>query len=252
VALMLYMPFTYSGGGGPVGNRYFLGVYPVFLFLMPGFARPWNGIATAALSALFVAPVVSNPFYSSFHPGEHTKAGLFRRLPLELSLVNDLPVNVSPSRSRQPLGGTPPLSAYFMDDNAYTREGDAFWVRGESRADIMLRAPAPMETTSEGERARPLRVPRMEIRLETGPKPSHVTVRTGAVTQAIDVPANDARTLVVPMGEGLPYKPYPENPTNYVYAISIESSSGFIPLFETGGRDNRFLGIFVKMTPLYE
>jgi hypothetical protein len=24
--LMLYMPFTYSGGGGPVGNRYFLGV----------------------------------------------------------------------------------------------------------------------------------------------------------------------------------------------------------------------------------
>lgn len=252
VALMLYMPFTYSGGGGPVGNRYFLGVYPVFLFLMPGFARPWNGIATAALSALFVSPVVSNPFYSSFHPGEHTKAGLFRRLPLELSLVNDLPVNVSPSRSRQPLGGTPPLSAYFMDDNAYTREGDAFWVRGESRADIMLRAPAPMETTSEGERARPLRVPRMEIRLETGPKPSHVTVRTGAVTQAIDVPANDARTLVVPMGEGLPYKPYPENPTNYVYAISIESSSGFIPLFETGGRDNRFLGIFVKMTPLYE
>jgi len=252
VALMLYMPFTYSGGGGPVGNRYFLGVYPVFLFLMPGFARPWNGIATAALSALFVAPVLSNPFYSSFHPGEHTKAGLFRRLPLELSLVNDLPVNVSPSRSRQPLGGTPPLSAYFMDDNAYAREGDAFWVRGESRADIMLRAPAPMETTSEGERARPLRVPRMEIRLETGPKPSHVTVRTGAVTQAIDVPANDARTLVVPMGEGLPYKPYPENPTNYVYAISIESSSGFIPLFETGGRDNRFLGIFVKMTPLYE
>ena len=252
VALMLYMPFTYSGGGGPVGNRYFLGVYPVFLFLMPGFARPWNGIATAALSALFVSPVVSNPFYSSFHPGEHTKAGLFRRLPLELSLVNDLPVNVSPSRSRQPLGGTPPLSAYFMDDNAYAREGDAFWVRGESRADIMLRAPAPMESTSEGERARPLRVPRMEIRLETGPKPSHVTVRTGAVTQAIDVPANDARTLVVPMGEGLPYKPYPENPTNYVYAISIESSSGFIPLFETGGRDNRFLGIFVKMTPLYE
>ena len=252
VALMLYMPYTYSGGGGPVGNRYFLGVYPVFLFLMPGFARPWNGVVTAALSALFVTPVVSNPFYSSFHPGEHTKAGLFRRLPLELSLVNDLPVNVSPSRSRQPLGGTPPLSAYFMDDNAYTREGDAFWVRGESRADIMLRAPAPMEATPEGERARPLRVPRMEIRLETGPKANRVTVRTGAVTQAIDVPANDARTLVVPMGEGLPYKPYPENPTNYVYAISIESTSGFIPLFETGGRDNRFLGIFVKMKPLYE
>jgi hypothetical protein len=252
VFLMLYMPFTYSGGGGPVGNRYFLGVYPVFLFLIPGLTRPWLAVATAAVSALFVTPVVSNPFFSSFHPGEHTKSGLFRSLPLELSLINDLPVNVSPSRSRQPLGGVPPLSGYFMDDNAYNREGDAFWVRGESRADIMLRAPAPIETGPNGERARPLQVPRMELMLETGPKPSRVTIRTGAVEQVVEVPANDRRTVTLPMGEGLPYKPYPENPTNYVYAISIESSTGFIPLFETGGRDNRFLGVFVRMTPLYE
>ena len=92
----------------------------------------------------------------------------------------------------------------------------------------------------------------MEIMLETGPKPNRVTIRTGAVTQVIDVPANDRRTVILPMAEGLPYKPYPENPTNYVYALSIESATGFIPLFETGGRDNRFLGVFVRMTPLYE
>ena len=252
VFLMLYMPFTYSGGGGPVGNRYFLGVYPVFLFLMPAFARPWNAIAIATMSAAFVMPVLTNPFYSSFHPAEHTKGGPFRSLPLELSLVNDLPVNVSPSRSRQPLGGVPPLSGYFMDDNAYNREGDAFWVRGESRADVMLRAPAPPVVEADLERARPLRVPQMEIMLETGPKPNRVTVRTAAVTQVVEVPANDRRTIVVPMGEGLPYKPYPENPTNYVYALSITSASGFIPLFESGGRDNRFLGVFVRLTPRYE
>ncbi len=252
VFLMLYMPFTYSGGGGPVGNRYFLGVYPVFLFLVPALATPWPAVVAAALSALFVAPLLNNPFYTSFYPSEHTKTGLFRWLPLELSLVNDLPVNVSPSRSRQPLGGSPPLSAYFMDDNAYNREQEWFWVKGESRADVMLRAPAPMEVTAEGERARPLRVPRMEVTLETGPKANHVTIRTAAGTQAVDVPANDRRTVIVEMGPGLPYKPYPENPTNYVYAISIENTAGFIPLFETGGRDNRFLGVNVKMTPIYE
>ena len=250
--LLLYMPFTYSGGGGPVGNRYFLGVYPVFLFLTPALASARPGVVTAALSALFVGPLLANPFYTSFYPGEHTKTGLFRRLPLELSLVNDLPVNVSPSRSRQPLGGTPPLSGYFMDDNAYNREGDAFWVRGESRADVMLRAPAPIETTPDGDRARPLRVPRMELTLETGPKPNRVTVRTAAGTAVVDVPANDQRKVVVDMGPGLPYKPYPENPTNYVYALSIESATGFIPLFETGGRDNRVLGIFVRLSPVYE
>ena len=32
IVFLLYMPFTYSGGGGPVGNRYFLSVYPVFLY----------------------------------------------------------------------------------------------------------------------------------------------------------------------------------------------------------------------------
>jgi hypothetical protein len=139
-----------------------------------------------------------------------------------------------------------------MDDNAYNREGDAFWVRGFSRADVMLRAPAPMEATPEGERARALKVPRMQIALETGPKPNRVTVRTAAATQVVDVPANDTRTIVVEMGDGLPYKPFPENPTNYVYALSITSQTGFIPLFEAGGRDNRLLGVFVRLTPLYE
>ena len=31
VTLLLLTPFTYSGGGGPVGNRYFLSFYPLFL-----------------------------------------------------------------------------------------------------------------------------------------------------------------------------------------------------------------------------
>ena len=69
------MPFTYSGGGGPVGNRYFLGVYPVFLFLTPPLADCDAGLVAAGdrrrcsrRSLLF------NPFYSSFQPGEHIRS----------------------------------------------------------------------------------------------------------------------------------------------------------------------------------
>ncbi|MGE3190526.1 MAG: hypothetical protein AB7N90_12650, partial [Vicinamibacterales bacterium] len=116
VALLLYMPYTYSGGGGPVGNRYFLGVYPVFLFALPPLSTVVPGLVAIGVSSLFTAQLITNPFYASFRPGEHTKHGLFRLLPVERSLVNDLPVNVSPSRSRQPLGGTPPVSANFLDD----------------------------------------------------------------------------------------------------------------------------------------
>jgi hypothetical protein len=116
----------------------------------------------------------------------------------------------------------------------------------------MLRAPATVEVGADGERARALMVPRMEITLETGPKANRVTITTAAGVEVVDVPANDRRSVTVPMGAGLPYKPYPENPTNFVYALSIASETGFIPLFETGGRDNRFLGIYVRMHPLYE
>ena len=33
------------------------------------------------------------------------------------------------------------MLAYFPDDNAFDPEGDAFWVKGKSRADVILRAP---------------------------------------------------------------------------------------------------------------
>jgi hypothetical protein len=252
VALLLYMPFTYSGGGGPVGNRYFLGTYPVFLFLTPPLQTAVPGLVAMAVSGLFTAQILSNPFYASFHPAEHSKTGLFRLLPNELTLVNDLPVNVSPSRSRQPLGGTPPVSAYFLDDNAYNRETDAFWVRGESRADIMLRAPIVTEPTATGEASRPLRIARLDVWLETGPRPNRVTVASDAETRTIDMLPSTQQQFSLSMPPGLPYRPDPRFPTNFVYNLSIESATGFIPLFENGTRDNRFLGVFVRLTPIYE
>lgn len=251
IFLILYMPFTYSGGGGPIGNRYFLGVYPVFLFVTPPL-RYVTALVSLAVGALFTAQLVFNPFYVSVRPGEHTKRGVYRLLPVELTLLNDLPVNLSPSRSKQPMGGTPPLSAYFIDDNAYSRETDAFWVRGESRAEIMLRAPA-VEDGPEGQRvSRSLRMPRLEVQLETGARPNRVTIEGGTSTQVVEIPAHDRRSVTIDMPPGLPYKAYPELPTNYVYLLTISSETGFIPMFEEGGGDARFLGVFVRLVPQYE
>jgi hypothetical protein len=250
--LILYMPYSYSGGGGPVGNRYFLGVYPVFLYLTPPLQTAVPGLISMAISGLFTAQILSNPFYASFHPGEHTKTGLYRLLPPELTLVNDLPVNVSPSRSRQPLGGTPPVSAYFLDDNAYNRENDAFWVRGESRADLLLRAPLSTDQIASGATSRPLRIARLEVQLETGPRPNRVVISSDAETRRVDMLPSTQQTIVMQMPPGLPYRPDPRFPTNFVYNVSIESATGFIPLFDSGARDNRFLGVFVRLVPMYE
>jgi hypothetical protein len=246
------MPYSYSGGGGPVGNRYFLGVYPVFLFVTP----PLGGVAAPLLAlaggALFTAQLVTNPFTVSFRPAEHVKSGLYRLLPTELTLLNDLPMNVTPHKVKQPLGGVPPVSAYFLDDNAYPREGDAFWVRGRSRAELVLRAPVVTEVGPTGEVARSLRIRQVEVHLETGDEANRVTVDAGTGRQVVDIPPHDRRTISVAMPTGVPYHVDPQFPMNYVYGLSIASETGFVPMFWSGGRDARYLGIFVRIVPHYE
>ena len=252
IALLLYMPFTWSGGGGPVGNRYFLGTYGIFLFLVPPLQTAAGGLLTLAISGLFVMRIVANPFYSSTHPYDHSKSGLFRRLPIELTMVNDLPINLQPDRTRQPLGGTPPIFAYFIDDNIYNREGDAFWVKGESTADILLRAPIAPETQAAGvQEARSLRIEKLTVILETGPRPNRITIDAGAGRRVVDMAASSQEIFEVAMPRGVPYKYHPVYPTNYVYSLSITSATGFVPMFESGAADSRFLGVMVRLIPTY-
>ena len=252
VVLLLYMPFTWSGGGGPVGNRYFLGTYGVFLFLVPPLQTAVAGILTMAISGFFVMPIVSNPFFAVRNPGEHSKTGLYRWLPTELTMVNDLPVNVKDDRIRQPLGGTPPIFAYFIDDNVYNREGDAFWVKGESSADILLRAPIEPEAAAIGAQARrSLEIAKLTIRLETGPKPNRITIDTGTEERVIDMAPSSQQTFDLVMAHGVPYKIDPRFPTNYIYMLNISSSTGFVPMFENGAPDSRFLGVMVRVIPTY-
>ncbi len=250
--LLIYMPFTWSGGGGPVGNRYFLGTYGVFLFLVPRMQSAAAGLVTTGLSAVFVATLISGPLYATRNPAEHAKTGLFRWLPTELTMVNDLPINVVPSRIRQPLGGTPPMLAYFIDDNVFNREGDAFWVKGESSADIILRARIQTEADVAGvEISRSLRIDKLTAILETGPKPNRVVISTGGDRRVIDMAPSSQQTVEVAMPHGMPYKYDPRFPTNYVYFVTIASSSGFVPMFENGADDSRFLGVMVRLIPTY-
>jgi hypothetical protein len=252
VVLLLYMPYTWSGGGGPVGNRYFLGTYGVFLFLVPPLQTALAGLITIAISGMFVMPIVTNPFYATRHPAEHSKLGLFTWLPTELTMVNDLPVNVLPTRIRQPLGGSPPVFAYFIDDNIYSRERDAFWVRGESTADILLRAPiAPESAALQLQQPPSLEIEKLTVILETGPKPNRVLIDTGGEERLIDMAPSSQQTFDVEMPPGVPYKYHPDFPTNYVYMLRISTSTGFVPMFENGAADSRFLGVMVRLIPKY-
>jgi hypothetical protein len=159
---------------------------------------------------------------------------------------------VLPPRIKQPLGGSPPVFAYFIDDNVYNREGDAFWVKGESTADILLRAPiAPESEALKLQQPPSLEIEKLTVILETGPKPNRVTIDSGGQERVIEMAQSSQQTFEIEMPHGVPYKYDPRWPTNYIYALRISTSTGFVPMSETGANDSRFLGVMVRLIPTY-
>ena len=249
IVMLVLWPFTYSGGGGPVGNRYFLSFYPLLLLLTPPLAGIGSAGVALAVGALFTAKILLNPFYSSFNPGEHLKSGPLRWLPLELTLLNDLPVAAKPDRMKRPLGGDPPVLAYFPDDNAYDREDDGwFWVRGKSRAEVILRA--PVVDVGEG-RIVTKAISRLGIEIQNGANPDRVMVSTGRESRTLDLKPAEVAHLDMAVDAGVPYR-RDEQATSYVYTISIRTTSGFVPfLLVPGQSDARFLGARIHIVPQY-
>jgi hypothetical protein len=268
VVLLLWVPYTYSGGGGPIGNRYFMGLYPLLLFVTPPLRSALPALAGLAIGGLFTAKLVLNPFYTSHRPAEHVKHGPLRWLPIEKSLLNDLPINTTPERVRIQLAGEPRISAYFLDDNAFPPEGEWFWVKGGSRADLLLRAPvrevaegtagadAVLLTGPDGTAIKyyaPYRVRQLRVEVRTGELANEVTVATGADSQTMRLGAHRDTVTTVRAEKGLPYRAHLDQPTSYVYALSIGSRTGFTPsLVQPGVTDERFLGVLVRLVPMYD
>jgi hypothetical protein len=275
LGMLLLVPYTYSGGGGPIGNRYFMGFYPMLLFATPVLRSARPALLAMGVGGLFTAQLVLNPFYVSYHPAEHMKTGLYRWLPVELTLLNDLPINVTPSRIKQPLppaqpGGLPTL-AYFLDDNAYALEGEWFWVRGQSRTELLLRAPAAPRTDASagaggtggssgtggsGSTNSPqfdsLRIRHLTIQVQSGDVANQVTIRSSVDSSSVTLEPHSSATITLRVGFGMPYHKDPGLPTSYVYWLAISSESGFTPMFSSGTRDSRYLGAMVHITPSYE
>ena len=100
-------------------------------------AAAWIG------GGLFTAHVVLNPFVAAKQPYLNVEAGLLRALPVELTMVNDLPINLDAPRARVEYGD-PALLLYYLDHNAYRPEPPGIWIAAERRADLVVRAGPPI------------------------------------------------------------------------------------------------------------
>jgi hypothetical protein len=248
-------PFTWNGGGGPIGSRYFLPFYALFLVLIPATVGVTSAIIAFLAGALFTAQIVLNPFHSSTHTGDHTKSGPLRRLPIELTLINDLPVAQNPDRRMQPLGGSPQVYAFFPDDNTYNPEGEWFWVKGNSKADVVLRAPV---AHAGDDRWISKTIARLNVEIRNGGMANRVTISTGRESQAVDMTPGELKRLSLGVRSGVPFRREVQ-PTSYLYTLSVKTTNGFVPFLDNPcphrekcpPGDSRFLGAMIHVIPEY-
>jgi hypothetical protein len=228
-------PYTWSGGG--VGNRYFFSGYAITLFLLPPIETVAVALVPWLVGSLFVAPWVLDPFTASFRPAEIAKSGPFRALPVELTLLNDLPVfTEGETRARvefgQVAGGDPPFLVSFLDDNAYGREADrSFWTRGDSRADLVFKVGGPLR--------------QIDFTVAAGPVPVDVRIIVDGHESDVHLDAGGTTQTSVAAGDGLPYEKEVRNAR--LYDVRVYTRGGFTPIFfDAKSSDVRYLGVRVK------
>ena len=228
IGLLLLMPFTWSGGGGPIGNRYFLSVYPVLFFLMPRVDALKPALIAWFGGALFTAKILVNPAAAATHPYLITEHGPARLLPVELTMANDLPVALAqPRRARMPYGENPTMLLYFLDLNAFPPEQSGIWVSSVGRADILVRANQQIDHLAMIAES-PIRT---VLRVKMGGRAISVPIEPGEIVK-FDLPARGVRELY-----------------GYAYLLTATSSEGFVPaLRDRSSSDHRQLSAFLRFS----
>ena len=238
LAYIWIIPDNWYGGGGTVGNRYFLNLLPAFLLLVPPGRERLFAAVGAPLGLVFVAPLLASPLHHSLHPGNHATRAPYTLLPAELTMLNDLSAFVDPWRKKRPFGfvGDPggprhadpdAYALYFMDDGTWGKETfagrEGFWLRGGERAEVVLRAfdIAPVET--------------VVVRLVGGPIGDVVDVRLGLRSARASVGPGEVKELVLDSGRGVRYY------DTFLQALRFRSRRGG-PLLQ-----GRSVGAFVEI-----
>jgi hypothetical protein len=228
--LFVLFPYTWSGGGGPPGNRYFMSIYPALFFLTPADITYVPGVVAWLGGALFTAKMLVNPFYAAKNPQIMAERGFVRRLPVELTMANDLPVMLDPARAHVWFSD---VMLYFLDEHAHTPETiDAagtrgIWVAGGGRADILVRCEWPIDhlrITAES----PIRT---IFIVSGGGGESRIPIAPG-MPVVFDVPMIGVRDL-----------------NSNAYLLSAQSTEGFTPaLSNPRSTDYRNLGVLMRFT----
>jgi hypothetical protein len=210
-------------GGPTVGNRYFLNLLPLGLFLIPRGREGPVAITGTAAAAVLLTPILVAPLYHSFNPGVHAARGGFGFMPPELTMLNDLAAFTPEAwRKKRPYGDTEgdahlnwpadpkAYYLYFPDDVTYGKETydgvEGFWLRGRARGEVYLRALEPVR--------------RVTVRVTGVQTADHISIGIGRRRQTLAVGLRETKEAVFEPGPGFVYK------DSFVHVLRLRSARG--------------------------
>jgi len=246
VSFLFYIwmiPDNWYGGGGTLGNRYFLNLLPLAILFLPPGREVAVAVAGAAVSAVFLWPMWVSPIRHSLRPGDHAAVQPFMTLPPELTMLNDLAVFTELWRKKRSYGDTEgdahrnwpadpkAYYLYFADNGTYGREAEGgvegFWLRGGQPAEVILRALEPVK--------------RVTLRVVGGPAGDDVSLGIGLDRQRFQLAPGQVGEASFTPGRGFPYY------DTFVHVVRMRSRRGGSSPPVAAGQEERTLGSFVSI-----
>lgn len=205
---LLQIAWNWQGGGGFIGNRYYVNVYPAFLFLVTRIRPRWTVPAGYAFAGFFLGPLLFTPFGAGGPEPTlqaHVRNVPFRWLPLELTLRN------VPGYHRVPLDASRGIRAVGRRDQFLPL--DPLWVRGADASEIYLIAGEPMRKAVflVGTPA-----PRNRVGIEMGDASQELTLKAGEAQRVTLEPGEPTRVWTTGAG------------THYAYRMVVAPQTGRI------------------------
>ncbi|HEX4960783.1 MAG TPA: hypothetical protein VF173_08085 [Thermoanaerobaculia bacterium] len=207
LSFLVFIAWNWQGGGGFVGNRYFISAIPAFLFLVTEIRPRWLVLLGHVAAGLFLGPLLFTPFGAAVPEPTlqaHVRSLPFRFLPLELSLKN------VPGYERVPLGDFRIVGR----KDVFVPIGDPMWVAGAARVELYLIGEHPME--------------KAVFQVTSLAPNNRIGLALGGQRQVLDFgPEPDSRRVVF---EGLkPYRVRRQTfATFWVYRLVVTSRTGSI------------------------
>ena len=223
LVFLLWIPFNWHGGGGFVGNRYFVNAYPGFLFLVARVAPAWlTGLGYAA-GGLLLGGILFTPYGAPVYRPTlqaHVRHKPFNLFPFEFGIRDKIPG----------YWGSAQLGAWFYGrKDLFEVNGEELWFHGRTEVPIWMFSNEPLDevlfrvrSAAPGNRVRVRLADAVEI-VEfdaEGPGSQLVTLRPTRASRTRSErvrPARDVRTI--------PFQEWPRQLLQ-VYELEVESSRG--------------------------